>query len=380
MISDRGMSRRNLLRLGLVSVIPALTPSGGLASPWQGGRFMLGENEGRMRRGDGITDVPGIRVGHFTSPRRPTGCTVILCDEGVVAGVDVRGAAPGTRETDLLDPVNLVDRIDAILLAGGSAFGLDAAAGVVRYLEETGRGFETAGGRVPIVPAAVLYDLEVGDGRIRPDAAAGYAAAREATSGKVATGNVGAGAGATVGKLFGAARAMKGGIGTASIRMADGLVIGAIIAVNAVGDVIDPETGRLIAGTRTKDGRRLLGSLRAIEGGEALPVLLGGKATTIGVVATNARLSKVEAKRVAMMAQAGLARVINPIHTQYDGDALFTMATDRHSAPANVTLIGALAAEVVARTVVQAVTAARGIPGLPAAGEIELFQSANGGR
>lgn len=364
---DGRMSRRELLRLGLAATIPG----GALAN-------LSNIEERRMREGKGITDVPGLRVGHFTSPRRPTGCTVILCDDGAVAGVDVRGAAPGTRETDLLDPVNLVDRVDAVVLAGGSAFGLDVVGGVVKYLEETGRGFETAGGRVPIVPAAVLYDLELGDGRIRPDAAAGYLACRAATNGPILTGNVGAGAGATVGKLFGAARAMKGGLGTASLRMADGLVIGAVIAVNAVGDVVDPRQGKILAGARTRDGRRLLGALRAIEEGESLPILLGGNATTIGVIATNARLTKVEAKRVAMMAQAGLARVINPIHTQYDGDALFALATGRHSGTSNVTLIGALAAEVVARTVLQAITAARGLPGLPAAGEIEAAPMSNG--
>ena len=366
---DEKMSRRELFRAGMAAMIPG----------WSAYICDVSE-EKRMLSGEGITDVPGIRVGHYTSPRRPTGCTVILCDDGAVGGIDVRGAAPGTRETDLLDPVNLVDRVDGILLAGGSAFGLDAVGGVVKNIEENGRGFLTGGGRVPIVPAAVLYDLELGDARIRPDAAAGYAACRSATAGRIATGNVGAGAGATVGKLFGAARAMKGGLGTASVRLADGLVIGVIIAVNAVGDVSDPRTGRILAGTRTSDGRRLLGSLRALEEGESLPVLLGGTATTIGVVATNARLGKVEAKRVAMMAQAGLARVINPIHTQFDGDALFALATGRHDGKANVTLIGALAAEVLARAVIQAITAARGLPGLPAAGEIEAVQPANGAR
>lgn len=327
--------------------------------------------EDRMSVGVGITDVAGIRVGHFTSPRRPTGCTVILCEEGAVAGVDVRGAAPGTRETELLDPVNIVDRVHAVLLTGGSAFGLDAATGVVRYLEERGRGFQTAGGRVPIVPAAVLYDLELGDGRIRPDASSGYQACRDATAGRVAIGNVGAGAGATVGKLFGAGRAMKGGLGTAAVRMADGLTIGAIIAVNAVGDIVDPRTGQLVAGVRTTDGKRLLGSMEAIRGGEPLPVLLGGSATTIGVVAVNAPLDKVGARRVAMMAHDGLARAINPVHTQYDGDTIFTLATGRHARSADLTLIGALAAEVVSRAVIAAVRAAKGVAGLPASGELE---------
>ena len=358
------MRRRELIKCGLAAIIPV--------RPFE--PVVVGEGL-RMREGRGITDVDGIRVGHHTSPRRPTGCTVVLCEEGAVAGVDVRGAAPGTRETDLLDPVNMVDRVQAVLLTGGSAFGLDAASGVVRYLEEQGRGFETPGGRVPIVPAAVLYDLTVGDGRIRPDAASGYEACRQATSGSIAMGNVGAGAGATVGKLFGPGRAMRGGLGTAALRMPNGLTIGALIAVNAVGDVIDPVNGEVIAGTRTPDGKRLLGSMAAITSGEPLPTLLGGSATTIGVVAVNAQLDKVGAHRVAMMAHDGLARVITPAHTQYDGDTIFTLATGRLAGAANLTLIGALAAEVVARAVVAAVRAARGMVGLPAAGEIERSRS-----
>jgi L-aminopeptidase/D-esterase-like protein len=327
-------------------------------------------NQAGMGESGGITDLPGIRVGHWTSGRRPTGCTVVLCEEGAVGGVDVRGAAPGTRETDLLNPLNLVERVHGVVLAGGSAFGLEAATGVVRYLEERGRGFETAGGRVPIVPAAVLYDLELGDGRIRPDAAAGYEACRVASRATPAMGNVGAGAGATVGKLFGGARAMKGGIGTALLRLPDGLMVGAIVAVNAVGDVIDPETGRIVAGTRSADGRRVLGAMAAIRNGERMPVLLGGTATTIGVVATNARLDKVRATRLAQMSHDGLARSINPIHTQYDGDAIFALATGSLERDSNVTLIGALAAEVVARAVVAAVRAAKGVAGFPAAGEL----------
>ncbi|NBO64402.1 MAG: peptidase S58 family protein [Acidobacteria bacterium] len=325
----------------------------------------------QMRDGSGITDVAGITVGHHTSTGRPTGCTVVLCEEGAVAGVDVRGAAPGSRETDLLDPINLVDRVQAVLLAGGSAFGLDAASGVVRYLEEKGRGFMTPAGRVPIVPAAVLYDLTLGDSKIRPDATSGYEACRQAASGTTAIGNVGAGAGATVGKLFGQGRAMRGGIGTAAMRLGNGLTVGAIIAVNAVGDVVDPDTGRVIAGVRTPDGKRLLGSMAAIRQGEPLPALLGGSATTIGVVAVDAKLDKVGARRVAMMAHDGLARVINPVHTQYDGDTIFTLATGRLAGNASPTLIGALAAEVVARAVIIAVRSATGRAGLPAAGEID---------
>lgn len=354
---DGQLKRRELLRLGLA----------GMAAPgagFPGSGPVLQPGEGA------ITDVPGIRVGHSTSRRRPTGCTVVLCEEGAVGGVDVRGAAPGTRETDLLDPLNLVDRVQAVVLAGGSAFGLDAATGVVRYLEERGRGFSTPAGPVPIVPAAVLFDLELGDARIRPDAAAGYEACRLAVGGPPATGSVGAGAGATVGKLFGSARAMKGGIGTAALRLADGLVVGAIVAVNAVGDVIDPRTGRIVAGTRSRDGRRILGALTAISQGEPMPPLLGGTATTIGVVATNARLDKSRTTRVAQMAHDGLARSINPVHTQYDGDTIFALATGGLTVEVNATLVGILAAEVVARAVLQAVRAAKGLPGIPAAGEV----------
>lgn len=354
---DGRLNRRELLRLGLAGmVLPVAAMTG---------RATLNETAGGA-----ITAVPGIRVGHSTSRRRPTGCTVVLCEEGAVGGVDVRGAAPGTRETDLLDPLNLVEQVQAIVLSGGSAFGLDTATGVVRYLEERGRGFATPAGRVPIVPAAVLYDLQLGDARIRPDAAAGYEACRLAVGGPLATGSVGAGAGATVGKLFGPARAMKGGIGTAALRLADGLVVGAIVAVNAVGDVVDPQTGRIVAGTRSRDGRRILGALNAINQGEELPVLLGGTATTIGVVATNARLDKSRTTRVAQMAHDGLARSINPVHTQYDGDTIFALATGGLTAEVNATLVGILAAEVVARAVLQAVRTAKSLPGVPAAGEV----------
>ncbi|MDX2031041.1 MAG: P1 family peptidase [Blastocatellia bacterium] len=317
-----------------------------------------------------ITDVGGIKVGHFTDSRRPTGCTVILCEEGAVAGVDVRGAAPGTRETELLNPTNLVQQVHAIVLSGGSAFGLDTATGVVRWLEERGIGFDVGVARVPIVPAAILFDLTVGDAKIRPDAEAGYKACRAATAQPSAEGNVGAGAGATVGKLFGAGRAMKGGLGTASIR-AGGVTVGAIVAVNAVGDVIDPATGRILAGVRTKEGRAILGAMPAILRGDPLPPGLGGTATTIGVVATDARLDKAQAAKVAQMAHDGLARTINPVHTMSDGDTIFALAMGRAPRPASVTLIGALAAEAMARAVLCAVRAARGIPGYPASADLK---------
>jgi L-aminopeptidase/D-esterase-like protein len=314
----------------------------------------------------GLTDVPGVTVGHFTDTRRPTGCTVVLAEDGATCGVDVRGGAPGTRETELLDPVDMVPVVHGILLSGGSAFGLDAASGVMRHLEERGRGFAAGRARVPIVPAAILFDLAVGDGRIRPDAAAGYAAARAATSGPVAEGSVGAGAGATVGKLWGMEHAMKGGVGSASIRLPDGLVVAALVAVNAVGDVVDPADGRLVAGARTREGR-LRGSLRALLAGE-IPPALAGSNTTLGVVATNASLTKAQATRVATMAHDGLARAIQPVHTPWDGDTVFALGTGPRNA--SELLVGALAAEVTSRAILRAVRLARGLPGLPAAAEI----------
>lgn len=319
---------------------------------------------------DAITDVAGIKIGHFTDSRRPTGCTVILCEEGAVAGVDVRGAAPGTRETELLNPINMVQQVHAVVLSGGSAFGLDTATGVMRWLEDRGIGFDVRVARVPIVPAAILFDLTVGDAKIRPDAEAGYKACKAATAQPPAEGNVGAGAGATVGKLFGADRAMKGGVGTASIR-AGGVTVGAIVAVNAVGDVIDPANGRILAGVRSKDGKSIVGAMTSILRGDPLPPALGGAATTIGVVATDARLDKVQAAKIAQMAHDGLARTINPVHTMSDGDTIFAVATGQSTRPAsNTTLIGALAAEAMARAVLRAVRAAHGIAGYPASADL----------
>jgi L-aminopeptidase/D-esterase-like protein len=318
----------------------------------------------------GLTAVPGVKVGHQTLAERPTGCTVVLVEDGAVGGVDVRGSAPGTRETELLRPANLVDQVQAIVLAGGSAFGLDAASGVVRYLEERGLGFPTAYGRVPIVPAAILFDLGVG-GRpaVRPGADCGYAAARAATAGPVAQGSVGAGAGATVGKLLGMDRAMKGGVGSASIRLPNGLVVAALAAVNAFGDVVDPSTGRVVAGVRTPDGLHLADARDLLRRGAALLPQVGQN-TTLGVVATNARLNKAQASKVAEMAHDGLARAIAPAHTMFDGDTVFALATGAHAGDADVTLIGSLAAEAMARAVVNAVREAAGLPGLPAARDL----------
>jgi L-aminopeptidase/D-esterase-like protein len=307
-----------------------------------------------------ITRVAGIEVGHFTDTRRPTGCTVVMAREGAVGGVDVRGAAPGTRETDLLDPCNLVEKVHAIMLAGGSAWGLDAATGAVRWLEERGVGFDVAVGRLPIVPAAVLFDLLVGDMRIRPDAAAGYAACAAASRNDPAEGNVGAGTGAAVGKIFGMQRAMKGGVGTASITV-DGVTVGALIACNALGDVLDPDTAQVIAGARTEDGLRLHDTRRALLRGERPQPLLAGTNTTIGVVATDAVITKVQAHRLAVAAHDGLARSINPVHTMSDGDTLFTLGTGLSGKHPGMLVLATMAAEVTAIATARAVRAARAL-------------------
>ncbi len=313
-----------------------------------------------------ITDVAGIKAGHCTLKTRPTGCTVILCEAGAVAGVDVRGSAPGTRETDLLNPINSVQQVYAIVLSGGSAYGLDTATGVMRYLEDRGIGFKVTGGVVPIVPAAILIDLSVGDFKIRPNADSGYQACIAATANPVTQGNVGAGAGATIGKLFGQKFAMKGGLGSASIKVGNtGLVVGAIVAVNAVGDVINPKTGRLIAGARGPDGKGLRNTMAEMQRGyRAVP--RPGENTTIGVVATNAAMEKVQVAKVAQMAQDGYARAINPVHTPADGDTIFAVATGASKIKADHGAIGALAAEAMAQAIVRAVTLAEGIPGWPA--------------
>jgi L-aminopeptidase/D-esterase-like protein len=320
-----------------------------------------------------ITDVAGISVGHFTDGRRPTGCTVVLAPRGAVAAVDVRGSAPGTRETDLLAPQNLVEHVHGVLLAGGSAFGLDAATGVMRWLEEQGAGLEVGPARIPIVPAAVLFDLPLGDQRIRPDAAAGYAACQAASRKAPGEGNVGAGAGAVIGKIFGFDRAMKGGIGTAAVTV-DGVTVGAIVACNALGDVIDPDTARVIAGARTADGRALLDTRRALLRGEAPKPILAGSNTTIGVIATDAVLTKVQAGRLATQGHDGLARAINPVHTLSDGDTLFALATGASGKGLGMMTLGAMAAEACALAVVRAIRAARGLSvgdlHLPAAGEL----------
>lgn len=324
--------------------------------------------EGKME--GGLTDVPGIKVGHFTEARRPTGCTAILTEDGAVCGVDVRGGSPGTRETDLLDPVAMNERIHGLVLSGGSAFGLDTASGVVRFLEEKKIGVAFGGARIPVVPAAILFDLRIGDPLVRPDAQSGYSAARAATSGPVAEGNVGAGAGATVGKLFGPDRAMKSGLGTASVRLRGDAVVAALLAVNAVGDVMDPSSGRLIAGARTADGRGFENTMKALLSGRLPWAPTKGENTTIGVVATNVALTKAEATKVAQMAHDGLARTINPAHTPWDGDTLFALSTGTLDWESPTLVVGSLAAEVVARAVLRAVRLATGLPSLPAAADL----------
>ena len=323
----------------------------------------------------GLTDVEGLRVGHVTLTERPTGCTVVLVDgQGVPGGVSQRGAAPGTRETDLLDPLNLVDKVNAIVLSGGSAYGLDAAQGVVRYLEERNIGWDVgAAGVVPIVPSAILFDLWFGgDPKIRPTADCGYRAAMAATSGAVAEGNVGAGAGATLGKVAGRERAMKGGVWSAAIRLPNGLVVGALVAVNAIGDVIDPATGQVVAGVRTADGKALADARRLLRDGSLLRAAAPRAAenTTIAVVATNARLSKTEVNRVALMADDGLARAISPTHTIGDGDTVFALATGRWPGQADASIVGALAADVLADAIVRAAARATALGGLPAARDL----------
>ena len=323
--------------------------------------------------GRGLTEVHGIKVGHHTLTERPTGCTVILVDgEGAPGGVSQRGGAPGTSETDLLDPLNMVDKVNAVVLSGGSAYGLDARMGAVRWLEERKIGWPVgASGVVPIVPSAILFDLPFGNKpTVRPTAECGYKATEAASSGPVAEGNVGAGAGATVGKMGGGS--MKGGLGSAAITLPNGLVVAAIVAVNAVGDIIDPTTGQVVAGVRAEDGKSLADVRKLLRSGALgrRPAPRAGENTTIGLVATNARLTKADVNRVALMADDGLARAINPSHTSGDGDTVFALATGRWSGQANASMIGALAAEAMAEAIVRAVSMAETLSGVPSAKEL----------
>jgi L-aminopeptidase/D-esterase-like protein len=311
---------------------------------------------------DDITDIPGIRVGHDTNLEAATGCTIILCDTPAVGGVDVRGGAPATRETDLLHPMNMVEEVNAVVLTGGSAFGLDAASGVMRYLEERSIGYDTGIARVPIVPAAAIFDLALGSASVRPDAAAGYRACEQATADAVTQGNAGAGTGATVGKMAGPPFMMKGGLGSASTQLSDGTLVGALVVVNALGDVIDPQTRQVVAGTRHPSGQGFLATNP-----------FGN--TTIAVVATNASLTKAQVNKVAQMAHDGMAQAIRPAHTMFDGDTIFALALGPQSqtmtnpalAASQVSMIGAAAAVTLARAIVKAVRHATELHGVPAA-------------
>jgi L-aminopeptidase/D-esterase-like protein len=314
-----------------------------------------------------ITDVRGIRAGHATDEAGLTGCTVVLCEGGAVGGVDQRGGAPGTRETDLLRPMHLVQKVHGVVLAGGSAFGLAAADGVMRYLAERKTGVHFGGAVVPVVPAAILFDLGLGRVDAYPDANMGYAACQAAGTGRLAEGNVGAGTGCSVGRLLGAGHATKTGIGGASIDLGGGLVVGAVIAVNALGDVVD-EQGQILAGVRKLRGTGFAGSLAVLRSRIGKLAMQVGGATVIGVVATTALLNKEQANKVAQMAHDGLARCVRPAHTLYDGDTLFCLASGR--VRASVTVVGAFAAEVVARAIMRAATTATGAGGLPAGAEV----------
>ena len=311
---------------------------------------------------DDITDIPAIRVGHDTNLEAATGCTVILCDTPAVGGVDVRGGAPATRETDLLHSVNLVDEVNAVVLTGGSSYGLDSAGGVMRYLEEHGLGYDTGVARVPIVPAAAIFDLAFGSASIRPVAAAGYRACEQAIADPVMQGNVGAGTGATVGKMAGPSFMMKGGLGSASTLLSDGTVVGALVVVNALGDVIDPQTQEVVAGARNPMGQ---GYLATNPFGN----------TTIAVVATTASLTKVQINKIAQMAHNGIAQAIRPAHTMFDGDTIFGLAlgpasqimTHSTIVASQVSTIGAAAATTLARAIIKAVRYATDLHGVPSA-------------
>jgi L-aminopeptidase/D-esterase-like protein len=332
-----------------------------------------------MDLNNAITDIPGIQVGHAQNEQALTGCTVVLCENGAIGGVDQRGGAPGTRETDAMHPMHLVNQVHAVVLAGGSAFGLDAATGAVRYLEERGVGFEVGVVRVPIVPAAILFDLGIGSAEVRPDAEMGYQACLNASADPPREGNIGAGTGATVGKILGLPGAMKSGIGTASLEIGSGIRVGAIAAINVFGDVIDPQTGQIIAGARVvRKGTEKLGKgpyfadtmyiMEELVGDTILGFMSRGN-TAIGIVATNAEFTKEQINKVAQMAQDGLARTVKPAHTMLDGDTIFALATGEKQADVNI--VGAFAAEVFAQAVVRAVMMAEPAAGLPCAAEVE---------
>ncbi len=310
-----------------------------------------------------ITDVPGIKVGHAQNSETGTGCTVIISEKGASPGVDVRGGGPGTREIDALDPVNLVTAAHAVYLGGGSAFGLDGAAGVMQYLEEKGIGFDVGVGVVPIVPGAVLFDFFVGRHDVRPDKKMGYKACVNASEKNTEQGNVGAGTGAAVGQIKGPGFFMKGGLGTASRKVGD-LIVGALVAVNCMGDIIDPGTGKIIAGVLDDDKNKLAGTMSIISSEKSGGTdVFASSNTTIGCIAVNADFTKSESTKVAMMAHDGYARAINPIHTMTDGDTIFCLATG--GVKTDPTTVGAIAADVMALAIVNAVKNAESAYGIP---------------
>lgn len=356
---SKGVSRRNMLAAGA-----ALYPAPMAAAP----------KPQRQPTGS-LTNVAGIKAGHFTNEKRTTGCTVILAEKGAVAAVDVRGGAPGTRETDLLRPEMTVQQVHAVVLSGGSAFGLAAADGVMRFLEERGIGYKVGGNVVPIVPAAILFDLGRFGSQERPNAEFGYKAAKAANSGPVEQGNVGAGAGATVGKLLGPGRAMKGGLGSASISLPGGLTIGAIAAVNAIGDVVDPDSGVILAGARNADGNGFADAAAVLRSGALIEPPNAGENTTIGVVAANVEWTRAQAAKVAQMAHDGLARAIRPSHMPMDGDTIFALGTGGRSVDNSLLgQLGALAADVMAQAVVAAILHAKSAGDFPSYSDLHRIR------
>lgn len=319
-----------------------------------------------------LTDIKGIKVGHYTDKEAATGCTVVLCEEGAIAGVDVRGSAPGTRETDLLRPSNLIEKVHAILLSGGSAFGLNAAGGVMRYLEEKGIGFQTNTLRVPIVPAAVLYDLDTGNPHVRPGIEEGYRACLAASDGIIPEGSTGAGTGATVGKILGMKNAIKGGLGTCSRQLPGNIIVAALFVVNALGDIIDPSTGRALACPRYPDDLHWTRTIELITGNIIRQDFMSTN-TTLGIIATNAMLTKEQVNKVASMAHDGMARAINPSHTMYDGDTIFALSLGNETG--DISMIGAVAAELTAEAINKAIIHAETLAGIPSIKDLRGIQS-----
>jgi L-aminopeptidase/D-esterase-like protein len=304
-----------------------------------------------------INEIEGFKIGHSQNFEAKTGCTVVLCEDGAVAGFDLRGSAPGTRETELLRPGFLVEEVHGVLLTGGSAFGLDAAGGVQKYLEERDKGYDARGIRVPIVPSAVIFDLKIGNGNIRPDFSMAYQACENANSDQVECGQVGVGTGATVGKILGMEFSMAGGVGYASEKLGTEIIVSAVVVVNALGDIVNPQNGDIVAGAKDRDGKfaDTVETMKSLQ----LKSPLGPENTTLAIVMTNAKLDKIQINKVAQMAQNGLARTLRPVHTMYDGDLIFSLSKGSHSADVNV--IGEIAADCVSKAIIQAIKICNGI-------------------